>query len=170
LEYSFLIRAMYYEDDKLELAQDHVNLGQLLLDFYREWEISLNRLEGEETTYNLHVFSHSLETRLGPSYKTSAERFESSYFNIKKLFMAGTRNIPKQLLWKYMLRDLFAHHCNMDWSMIIKVSGSERTKAEDNSIISFKEEGKLAFGRVKEHCPNNTWFNVTRLKTAISDF
>lgn len=135
----------------------------------QEYELGWNRTDKEQTKYNVHVFCHSMEVRQGPSYLTSAERFESAYFTMKKMFAVGTRNVPKQLIWKYMLRDIVHHECGLSpWSQVIKSTGSELTKVEDNSLITIDESnGGIGFVRVHDHCEHNTWFRVSRVKTGV---
>jgi hypothetical protein len=163
LVYSFLIRALYYEDEVLDAIRDTVHLEQLFLNFYKWYESCMNRRPNEGTTYNLHMFAHSLEQRNGPSWTVSAETFESAYFVMKKLFAAGTRNITKQLLQKYLIRDLVRHRCHINAHLAIDTKEDVKA-AEDNSILSVThEDGKNIFVRVHEKHNDNHSFTVSKL-------
>lgn len=153
LRYAFCTRVQYYEDSVLTAVNDEIGLEQTFLDFYRDYELCMQRGKNDSNTPNLHSFSHSLDQRKGECWKYSAEPFESAYFVIKKLFAKGTNNRTKQLLSKYLIRDLIRHHCHLNQKLIVKV---KKTVSQDNSVVTMEQNGKLVFLRVSEidheHC------------------
>jgi hypothetical protein len=165
--YAFLMRLQYYEDETLTSVQEFVNVQGLFLTFYKEYEAGFNQ-KSKGTTYNTHCFSHCLEQRKGPCHLSSAEPFESAYYSMKQAFVAGTRNVTKQLLLKYLMRDKVRHACHLKpVPLLVTAKENEKTsRGEDNTIVSIREEdGSIGFVRVHAKWPNKT-FRVARLTLA----
>ncbi len=112
--YTFLIRLYNYEDERLQQAEsvlmDSMNgtLEDLHKMFYKHFEDGFCALPREKITINVHTFMHLLASRRrnGPLWQTSAEDIEGLFAVLRRCFHSGTRNIPKQILQNFYLRDL----------------------------------------------------------------
>ncbi len=89
------------------------SLNELHKLFYTYYEEGFCDTPKEKVTINVHTFLHLLESRRrnGPLWQTSAEDFESLFAIIRRSFEAGTRNVPKQILRNFYLRDLWVVFC-----------------------------------------------------------
>ncbi len=111
--YTFLVRLYNYDDERLaeveELLRDtDYDLTKLHHDFYKHYEKGFCIKTKEKVTINVHSFLHLLQVRKksGPLWKNSAEDFESLFAITRRGYWAGTRNVPKQILENYFLRDM----------------------------------------------------------------
>lgn len=161
LRYAFLTRMQYFSDDVLDSINDVISLRQMFRAFYRDFERCMNRGKKHSVTYNLHAFYHSLDQRKGECWKFSAEGFESSYFVIKKMFAKGSKNRTKQILSKYLVRDLVRHTCHLNRKMVIK---KKKTLSQDNSIFTMMHHGQMRFVRVREEREDS--FLVSTIRTS----
>lgn len=90
---------------------------------------------------------------------------ENTYGTMKRCFVAGTRNIAKQLLQNYLMLDNHRHLCPARPSLYIAQKDAENRKQEDNSIITVREGSSLTFYRVIASLSDSEHV-VSQIKTA----
>ena len=116
--YTFLVRALHYDNDTLEhvdnglMQTTGMSLKYLHCQFYRAFQKAFckkatKREKAQRPTINVHVFSHLLESRqkTGPLHETSTEAFEAFYAVLRRCYRAGTRNTTKQAFENFYIKE-----------------------------------------------------------------
>ena len=133
--FAFLVRTYFYKDCRLAEIERIVVLKNLHIIFYTAFQkgyckknkkvlqLFMNTAMILRENYllpqnfypippNVHAFFHLLEDRKtnGPLWMTTTEPYESLYGTLRNLYHPGTRNIPRQIMTNFYLRDRYVYH------------------------------------------------------------
>ena len=97
LMYTFILRAVYSDDDVFFHIDSTINLQKMVTIFLREYAalFSVGAI-----TFNPHSFSHLVDVRKrhGPVHLYSTNKFEGMYAKTRYSYYPNTPNVPKQIL------------------------------------------------------------------------
>ncbi len=128
---AFLMRAYYFPDREYAgLGKQYLkDMGSALL---KSW---IEAFGEANCTYNVHHVLHLPTTReAGQFTDISAVPYESSFANVRRSFVAGTPDIPKQILETMYMRLLKGQSCTKK----VRKTWQARSQLAISSLILYE--------------------------------
>ena len=134
-----------------------------LTEIYRRWMRTFQGVFGKKSmVHNVHMVGHwDIARKLGPFTETSLFREESSYGRLQKRFHAGTTNIGKQAMQKFVYCEMALGHRD---SKTPKFNTKDLSKTDD-SVMYLQNGDFVKLTRTKTDEEDNCKYFVKRFKT-----